>query len=387
MLVTVLNNEEAKIQNKNDMPLDKTVNGEKATGVQVGDTVNFEIKMKSPRIGANDTFYAFYLSDIMEKGLDFNEDSFTVTINNETYTVANGGLTKVTVDNVTLTGNQVRFGENDKTFELSLDMIALDLQQGTDISVTYTATVTEDAAATIVENTAVLEYGNNPENLEIKDSKTKVYDSQIIIDKFETDAPERKLAGAKFVLYKDPTPNDENDRSYYQEHYKEYTALEVGEVDGDGNPKLTEGTNYETAVTNEQQIYYVLKNGKRVVTGIDWVTTKADATEVTTDADGRAKFIGLADGTYYIEETEAPVDYVKLAEPVEIVVANGDCITPGLSDDEVAMMLTETASINNTIGTNLPSTGGIGTTIFYVLGAILVIAGGVVLVTRRRMSA
>ena len=81
---------------------------------------------------------------------------------------------------------------------------------------------------------------------------------------------------------------------------------------------------------------------------------------------------GLANGTYYFEETEAPEGFNKLT-------ARTDATT--IKDANA------TISVLNQSGTELPSTGGIGTTIFYIIGAILVIGAGVVLVTRRRMNA
>ena len=81
---------------------------------------------------------------------------------------------------------------------------------------------------------------------------------------------------------------------------------------------------------------------------------------------------GLANGSYYFEETEAPEGFNKLT-------ARTDATT--ITDANATIRVT------NQSGTELPSTGGIGTTIFYIIGAILVIGAGVVLVTRRRMNA
>jgi len=87
-------------------------------------------------------------------------------------------------------------------------------------------------------------------------------------------------------------------------------------------------------------------------------------------------FKGLADGTYTLEESTVPSGYNKAADQT-ITIAK---------DDYTAANLEQTAEVINLSGSELPSTGGIGTTMFYVIGAILVIGAGVVLVTRRRMS-
>ena len=97
---------------------------------------------------------------------------------------------------------------------------------------------------------------------------------------------------------------------------------------------------------------------------------------MTTDKDGAASFDGLANGTYHLVETKAPAGYNQLTAPVTITV-NGD---------DTGAKLTVTEKVENQAGTLLPSTGGMGTTIFYVLGAVLVVGAGVLLVTKKRMS-
>ena len=98
---------------------------------------------------------------------------------------------------------------------------------------------------------------------------------------------------------------------------------------------------------------------------------------VTTGADGVASFEGLADGTYYLEETKAPAGYNPLEKPQQIVVTGSDTDTS---------KLTTTAQVANSTGTLLPSTGGMGTTFFYVIGGIFVLASVVLLITRKRME-
>lgn len=98
---------------------------------------------------------------------------------------------------------------------------------------------------------------------------------------------------------------------------------------------------------------------------------------MTTDNNGTATFGGLADGTYHLIETEAPAGYNPLTAPVPVTVAGSNTDTAKLS---------VTAEVENKTGTTLPSTGGMGTTVFYVLGAVLVMGAVVLLVTKKRMS-
>ena len=118
-------------------------------------------------------------------------------------------------------------------------------------------------------------------------------------------------------------------------------------------------------------------------TGGNQITVAKDNTGYYVDASGTAEIMvdsedgvnvrGLAPGTYYLEETTVPDGYNKLAGRTAVTIASG------------ATEAVEITVVNNA-GTELPSTGGIGTTIFYIVGAILVIGAVVVLVTRRRMS-
>lgn len=208
---------------------------------------------------------------------------------------------------------------------------------GKEILVTYSAVVNENAVAVVSTNEAKLTYSNNPTTGETKDSqpqKKEVYSAKIVIDKFETGKQDTvKLEGAEFVLYKEETIENTKTTKYYKWN--------------DTDKK------------------------------VEWVTTQADATTVRTDNKGAASFKGLADGTYQLVETKAPAGYNQLTGPQEVKVAGSTTDTTKLSVE---------AKVANSAGTLLPSTGGMGTTVFYVLGAVLVVGAGVLLVTKKRMS-
>jgi len=90
---------------------------------------------------------------------------------------------------------------------------------------------------------------------------------------------------------------------------------------------------------------------------------------------------GLDNQTYYLKEVNAPTGYNPLTSLVELTVEQD---TTG----EAMITITEKSKVKiaNNAGTVLPSTGGMGTTLFYVIGSILVIGAGVLLVVRRRMN-
>ena len=206
---------------------------------------------------------------------------------------------------------------------------------GAEIKVTYSAVVNEKAIAVVSENEAKLIYSNDPTSDTtgtITPPVVKVYSSKIVIDKFESGSKTTKLPNAKFVLYK--------------------------EVTTDAGTSL---------------VYYKWNTDKKV----EWVADKNAATVMTTNAQGEATFGGLADGTYHLVETEAPAGYNPLTAPVEVKVAGSSTDTTKLS---------VTAEVENKTGTTLPSTGGMGTTVFYVLGAVLVLGAVVLLVTKKRMN-
>jgi fimbrial isopeptide formation D2 family protein/LPXTG-motif cell wall-anchored protein len=122
-------------------------------------------------------------------------------------------------------------------------------------------------------------------------------------------------------------------------------------------------------------------------------TSESGKNEVVTDADGLIRIRGLDDDkTYTLTETEALPGYNPLSNDITLTL-HEDTYTVTTTDGEEEVTSSfdgatddEWGEVENNKGTVLPSTGGIGTTIFYVMGAILVLGAGVILVTRRRMN-
>ena len=314
------------IHDKNDMPFEKTAD---KTNVDVGQTVKFTITGKVPDTTGFE-IYTYEIADTMSEGLTFNRNSLAVKV----------GSADVTTDTDKCT---IAYNAETAPNTFKVTILVKNCTVGDAITVTYTATVNEKAIAVVSKNEATLTYSNDPTDstkmTTTPAQKQEVYTSKIVIDKYETGKLGTKLPGAEFVLFREAPHNE-----------AQYAAVQ-----------------------NDIQ-YYKWDEATKTVS---WVDNIDAATKVTTNANGAASFDGLANGTYYLVETKAPAGYNPLTAPVPVTVA-------GSSTD--ITKLSVTAKVENQAGTLLPSTGGVGTTVFYVLGAVLVLGAVVLLVTKKRMS-
>ena len=306
----------------------------------IGDTVKFQTRIHVT--DGNPTNYV--LHDTMAKGLDFNEKSVTVLLMRDPKTGGSnysGNLTPGTdYELVTSTSDTC-------TFEIKFLKA---LKPYDYIQVDYSATVTSDAVigTTGNDNKAVLTYGNNSTTTE--SSTTKTYVWEMGVRKFANlggDDTNHALADAEFQLYK-----KDGDTQKYAKFV-------------------------ETSTTSVYKL-----------TG--WTNNATEAIKVKTPANGNITFEGLDAGTYYLEETKAPTGYNKLTAPITVVISSTLPPTGGTASYTVtadgATTTDYTVRVENKAGTELPSTGGIGTTIFYVVGGGLMVAAIVLLVTKKRME-
>ena len=172
--------------------------------------------------------------------------------------------------------------------------------------------------------------------------------------------------------------------------------------DGDANKTLAGA---EFKLKNADGKWVKVDNNSKVK---EWVDHEVDGSTLTSASDGIFKIIGLDSGNYTLKETKAPSGYNLPSSPanefaVELTAttANGqnwsevaaEAYTnlsvklnnqPGTVDSSKG---TATVTVSNEKGSTLPETGGIGTTIFYVVGVVLMLGAGVLLITKRRMSA
>lgn len=259
------------------------------------------------------------------------------------------GLTYTGVTNVTLNGSTVdpknytvsTDCKDGCTFEVIFNQDFCDTLKNNDVIVIYyTAVVNEGAVVGQPgnPNKSYLSYGEEGhDSNKTPESETKTYTWKFDVLKYTMNGEDEvKLAGAVFTLSKN--------------------------ADGSNPIKLiAEGNN----------VYRVAKDGE-----------EGAITEITTDATGAFIIKGLDSDTYYLKEITAPDGYNILTDPIKVVIDNNGKVN--VSDESPNGV--GTIKVLNQTGSELPETGGIGTTIFYIVGAILVIGAAVVLITRKRMS-
>lgn len=326
--------------------LTKTVNDD---DVNIGDTVTYTVTFETSNYDGNGTDAEKIMSYTIEDTLP----NFLTNVNVTSIIVDNDGNDTTTDDRATVTAQfnnkKIVLDWYDETNSKFL------YDNGATVTLTYTAVVTDQAAIAGAGNTnkvTVTWQDQNDETPHKLDEKTATIYTYAIALKKVNDKGEA-LSGAKFELpfYVNTTP-DANGAYIY-----------AGTTAGEG-------------LTNQ----------------------------LTTPASGEITIKGVASGTYSITEVEAPNGYNKLTAPVSVsavqtganttastaylnengeVVTNETATTVEYNNDKLAAAV---IFVVNKTGAELPSTGGMGTTIFYIAGTVLVLGAGVILVTRRRMS-
>ena len=267
--------------------------------------------------------YVFH--DKMSTGLTYTGVT-GITLNDTTVDAANYTVTAPAADG--------------DTFDVTFTQAFCDTLKANDqIVVSYTATLNENAviAGEGNPNTSKVSYGDSSNTKYTPDSQTKTYTWDVDVFKYTMNGEtEKALAGSTFTLSKN-----------------------------------SDGSSPIALVSKGNNVYRVAKTGE---TGT--------VTEITTDATGKFTIQGLDADTYYLTETAAPAGYNKLAGAVTITIGENGVVN---ATAEAPQGVDEVKILNQS-GTELPSTGGMGTTLFYVLGSVLVVGAVVLLVTRKRMS-
>ena len=331
--------------------------------VQVGDIIPFTVKVTVPQYSANWTDPYFVVTDQLSAGLTIEVPP----------TIA--GLTEGT--HYTLTNGK----KGDRGFTIKFTDSYLKGNASAALEIKYSAIVGNAAAATTQvheeTNTATLEFSNDPSNSSLHNTdsdETHHYTFAIGADRLG------------------------------QGTGKTIELIKVGVDESTGTPitSIVEGEEFPTGVT-------ALAGAEFKLTGTGPNNAGKYEQTAKTDANGRLSFNNLEVGAYKLQETNAPDGYIKDTTVHDVVISasyNDDKTLASYTitiDGKVSSTYTATtnaenatvceastgnasAAINNKQGTELPSTGGIGTTIFYVVGGVMVAGAVVFLLTKRRMA-
>lgn len=295
----------------------------------VGDTVNFQTTIYVT--DGNPTNYV--LHDKMSNGLAFQTGTISVKKNGDPFT---DYTIETPIDDCTF---EIKFKEGS-------------LHTNDKVVVTYSATINSNAVVGTAgnENETWLKYGNNGETTH---GRTKTYTWKFNILKFFTNSNDEKqyLADVEFVLYR---KNNTTDPAEYAKF--------------DSNNKLT-----------------------------GWTKNESEAGKLRTNATSNVCVEGLDEGTYFLKETATPVGFNSLTSDVEVQITSScNTLTNATYTVQYKMVNDEdfadtddkekVVPIENKRGTTLPGTGGIGTTIFYVIGGGLMAAAAILLITKKRME-
>ena len=332
------NNPNKNIQEKNGVP---TVT--KMLSTDYGTT--YLAKKNSINAG-NDVFYQttitfkpgaknYILHDIMDSKLKFEEilDAHT-NISNGLDRSKYYELNKTPTDGCTF---EVTF--KDAFYTDFRDKI--DNEELKTVTFTYHAIFEEENGSYInqpMKNTTHVTYGDS--NTESNTDETETYTFGVPVLKYtEVNGVRKILANAQFNLYKDSVDNEANKLKFTYDSTNEYYRYTKGES---GNDTMT-------------------SNGTKAFT-----------------------ITGLEAGTYYLKETKAPNGYNALTSPIKIEIKQKDDGKQQIlmNDREVT-----TVEVLNNKGDLLPSTGGMGTTLIYLIGGALVLGSGIVLANKKRAKA
>lgn len=313
----------------------------------INEKFQFKLTATLPESENNGRAYDYYneytvrFNDTLSNGITYDRlDSVVINSNGHTYDIPKDSP-KYNVD--------VSHLESDHSFVVSIPDVKtcvedpeFNLNNGATITVTYTAHLNENAAvngSAENKNSVQLQYSNNPRPGDYwgttPESEVRVYTYQLNNTKYrDDDTPGNELAGAGFRLYSD------------------------------------EACTQEVKLYKEGNFYYPIKNaiGKTAV-------------EMKSAADGTFNVKGLDAGTYYLKETTPPAGYSACDKTRIVISATHDVNHVDLSGNLSTTIINKKAG-----GITLPSTGGIGTTIFYVVGGGLMVAAIVLLVTKKRME-
>lgn len=408
--------QDTEINTKHSLPtLDKVIiessTEKEANSAAIGDTVTYNIKLKVPDVRGYDKYY-YVVEDTLSSGLTYNND-LAVTVAGSSVTEDTDGVgdTVTTGDfYVTNSGTSIKV-----VFKDAVNYFK-DKNVDDPIVISYTATLNNNAVIgdTGNPNTAKLKYSNDPSATgtgtnesgkpdepgnsaptgETPEDTVTTYTTAIQVNK--VDQSNQILKGAVFTL----TSSDFNEVKVVSGyHFVEDSSGTYYKLkDGSYTTTAPEGA-YSAASLYDETDYN--KKFKKVYitsgtndTLIEKSGSGSYAVEAQVDENGCIRFEGLKPGTYTLHEAQAPNGYNPASDVKITITATETSGTINAPSSWTGSNATYSTSNNafgvtvvNRFGATLPSTGGIGTKLFYLFGGMLVVGSSVVLITKKRMSA
>lgn len=357
----------------------------------IGDTITYVVTSQVPEMTGYKKYF-FIMKDHMSEGLDYT-DNMTIKVGDKV----------LTEDDYTLTVTDNEDGSTDLKIVFK-NFIQYNTAEyiGKTIEVTYTAQLNKDAVITTDPNTndVYLQYSHNP-NVDYggvdepneddeqnrpalgETEKEVVYTYTTAIELVKIDALGNRLQGAEFTLTGEKLNIVRVEtESFLLDAAGEYWKLKDGSYTTTDPESLIEG------VPVDQDLYasVVDKYSKTTTVTFEEKEGESVTATATVGTDGVVRFEGLAAGVYTITEIKAPEGYNMLTEPLTVTIGwdkdTADFTYNGADDYNGIARL----PIVNQSGDELPETGGMGTTIFYIVGGVLLVAALVVLITRKRVG-
>ena len=358
VMLDTANNTSVDIQSKNDsVTVDKDITGadddNDVGDYDIGDSVPFTITGTIPKNIDQYTTYTYTITDTMTGGLALNAATIKVTVDGtKVYDATDASFVAdedVSVTSST-TGLTVTLGDYILAHKDTLAG-ATAANVVVEYSATLTAAAKIDSADGGNKNNVVITYQNDP-----------------YVD--ETG---------------DTTPDVVEVKTFDIDIFKYYNV--VTEVEGEPVTTKTALPGAEFELTNSEGEYASVTgdDGNYIFAG--WVDESGNNTKMTSPENGYIALDGLKSGIYTLRETDAPDGYNLLNNAITVEITDAGVVTiSGQDSSEVTLGTDGVIEVLNQSGTELPSTGGMGTTLFYTIGGVLVVCAGVLLVTKKRMN-
>lgn len=419
-----------------------------SNNVALGDTVHYKIETAVPATASEYEYYFFIVNDTLSKGLTYTADSVKVYIDGTQVAATTDYTVKVSGQNIQVALVDA-IGNAGKSVVVTYDAVLNEeamigvAGNPNAVDVKYSNNPNEDFKPGEKPNDGFPEDDTHTPKGETPKDYTITYTTQVKL--FKVDENTKPLNGAEFTLsgdtvnkvlvYKEVFTAVADGGEYYKLKNGTYTkeaptadtmkAAEAGatagyvvdaDATGEGVVKV-DGVTYRPYVpaTDDGKDIFVLVKGDadqyesteqmyKMESKFEEQTATGEAKNVVAmvDENGEVMFTGLSAGTYTLSETKTPAGYNTIAEPIKFTinwaapeegvttgnekctwsVAEGDTSGVEYVEADQAFELT----IKNEKGTTLPETGGIGTTIFYAVGGILLVGAAVMLVAKKRME-